>query len=64
MRLEKIIKDFNLFGIETHPIPSNPHGLRTKRTNPDMEQMEHAWSNPVNNGVFRMTPYYNFSETR
>jgi hypothetical protein len=36
MRLEKIMKDFDLFGIETHPIPPNPHGLRTKRTSPYM----------------------------
>jgi hypothetical protein len=34
MGLEKIVKDFDLFGIETHPIPPNPHGLRAKRTNP------------------------------
>jgi hypothetical protein len=31
MGLEKIMKDFDLFRIETHPIPPNPHGLRTKR---------------------------------
>jgi hypothetical protein len=37
MGLEKIVKDFNLFGIETHPIPPNPHGLRAKRTNPYTE---------------------------
>jgi hypothetical protein len=29
------MKDFDLFGIEIHPIPLNPHGLRTKRTSPD-----------------------------
>jgi hypothetical protein len=34
MGLEKIMKDFDLFGIETHPIPPNPHGLRAKRTSP------------------------------
>jgi hypothetical protein len=34
MGLEKNLKDFDLFGIETHPIPPNPHGLRTKRTSP------------------------------
>jgi hypothetical protein len=28
MGLEKIVNDFDLFGIETHPIPPNPHGLR------------------------------------
>jgi hypothetical protein len=27
MRLEKIEKKFDLFGIQTHPIPLNPHGL-------------------------------------
>jgi hypothetical protein len=36
MRLEKFMKDFDLFGIETHPIPPNPHGLRAKRTCPYM----------------------------
>jgi hypothetical protein len=35
MGLEKIMKDFDLFGIETHPIPPKPHGLRTKRTGPN-----------------------------
>jgi hypothetical protein len=34
MGLEKIVKDFDLFGIETHPILPNPHGLRAKRTSP------------------------------
>jgi hypothetical protein len=34
MGLEKIVKDFDLFGIETHPIPPNPYGLRAKRTSP------------------------------
>jgi hypothetical protein len=35
MGLEKIVKDFDLFEIETHPIPPNPHGLRAKRTSPN-----------------------------
>jgi hypothetical protein len=30
------MKYFCLFGIETHPILPNPHGLRTKRTSPDI----------------------------
>jgi hypothetical protein len=34
MRLEKNMKDFDLFGIETHSIPPNPHRIRAKRTNP------------------------------
>jgi hypothetical protein len=34
MRLEKIVKKFDLFGIQTHPIPLNPHGLRANRTSP------------------------------
>jgi hypothetical protein len=34
MGLEKIVKDFDLFGIETHPILPNPHGLKAKRTSP------------------------------
>ncbi|AQK93113.1 Putative AGC protein kinase family protein [Zea mays] len=32
MRLEKILKKYDLFGIQTHPIPLNPHGLRANRT--------------------------------
>jgi hypothetical protein len=28
MRLKKIEKKFDLFGIKTHPIPLNPHGSR------------------------------------
>jgi hypothetical protein len=31
MGLEKILKKFELFGIQTHPIPLNPHGLRANR---------------------------------
>jgi hypothetical protein len=34
MGLEKIVKKFELFGIQTHPIPLNPHGLRANRTSP------------------------------
>jgi hypothetical protein len=37
MRLEKILKKFDLFGIQTHPIPLNPHGLRANRTSPYVE---------------------------
>jgi hypothetical protein len=33
--LEKILKKFDLFGIQTHPIPLNPHGLRANRTSPN-----------------------------
>jgi hypothetical protein len=36
MGLEKIVKKFELFGIQTHPISLNPHGLRANRTSPDM----------------------------
>jgi hypothetical protein len=32
MGLEKNEKRFDLFGIQTHPIPLNPHGLRANRT--------------------------------
>jgi hypothetical protein len=39
MRLEKIVNDFDLFGIETHPIPPNPHGLRAKRTSPNNDPL-------------------------
>jgi hypothetical protein len=41
---KKNMKDFDLFGIETHPISPNPHGLRAnpyglraQRTNPKKE---------------------------
>jgi hypothetical protein len=34
MGLEKIEKRFDLFGIQTHPIPLDPHGLRANRTSP------------------------------
>jgi hypothetical protein len=34
MGLEKILKKFDLFGIQTHPISLNPHGLRANRTRP------------------------------
>jgi hypothetical protein len=33
--LEKILKKFDLFGIQTHPIPLNPYGLRANRTSPN-----------------------------
>jgi hypothetical protein len=32
----KIEKEFDLFGIQTHPIPLNPHGLRANRTSSHM----------------------------
>jgi hypothetical protein len=34
MGLEKIEKKFDLFGIQTHPISLNTHGLRANRTSP------------------------------
>jgi hypothetical protein len=34
MGLEKIMKKFDLRGIQTHPIPLNPHGLKANRTSP------------------------------
>jgi hypothetical protein len=34
MGLKKIVKKFDLFGIQTHPIPLNPYGLRANRTSP------------------------------
>jgi hypothetical protein len=36
MTLEKIEKKFDLFGIQTHPISLNPHGLRANRTSPKL----------------------------
>jgi hypothetical protein len=36
MRLKKILKKFNLFGIQTHPTPLNPHRLKANRTSPYM----------------------------
>jgi hypothetical protein len=35
MGLKKIKKKFDLFGIQTHPITLNPHGLRANRTRPN-----------------------------
>jgi hypothetical protein len=32
--LEKFLKKFDLFRIQTHPISLNPHGLRANRTSP------------------------------
>jgi hypothetical protein len=32
--LEKFEKNFDLFGIQTHPISLNPYGLRANRTSP------------------------------
>jgi hypothetical protein len=32
--LEKIMKKFDLRGIQTHPILLNPHGLKANRTSP------------------------------
>jgi hypothetical protein len=37
--LEKIEKRFDLFGIQTHPISFNPHGLRANRTSPNMARV-------------------------
>jgi hypothetical protein len=37
MGLEKIEKKFDLFGIQTHLIPLNPHGLRANRTSPQVD---------------------------
>jgi hypothetical protein len=34
--IEKIMKDFDLFWIKTHPIPLNLYRLRAKRTSPKM----------------------------
>jgi hypothetical protein len=39
--LEKIVKKFDLFRIETHPIPLNPHGLRANRTSPKASSGRH-----------------------
>jgi hypothetical protein len=33
-RIRKILKKFDLFGIQIHPISLNPHGLRANRTSP------------------------------
>jgi hypothetical protein len=34
---KKILKKFDLFGIQIHLIPLNPHGLRANRTSPKMD---------------------------
>jgi hypothetical protein len=33
---EQALKKFDLFGIQTHPITLNPHGLRANRTSPTL----------------------------
>jgi hypothetical protein len=43
MGLEKIEKKFDLFGIQTNPIPLNPHGLRANRTSPKMINHPAFW---------------------
>jgi hypothetical protein len=43
MGLEKNEKRFDLFGIQTHPIPLNPHGLRANRTSPKWEFKPCYW---------------------
>jgi hypothetical protein len=49
MGLEENMKDFDLFGIETHSTPPNPHGLRAKRTSPyrfrEKDIFPTPWSN-------------------
>jgi hypothetical protein len=47
MGLEKIVKDFDLFGIETHPIPPNPHGLGAKRTSPEGDSIPSKSKSPL-----------------
>jgi hypothetical protein len=51
MRLEKIVKTFNLSGIQTHPIPLNPHGLRANRTSLNKSEIP-VVSYPVDDGEF------------
>jgi hypothetical protein len=43
MGLEKILKKFDLFGIQTHPIPLNPHGSRANRTSPQGVLTQGFW---------------------
>jgi hypothetical protein len=35
----KIMKKFDLRGIQTHPIPLNPHGLKANRTSPKLNDI-------------------------
>jgi hypothetical protein len=42
--LEKIVKKFELFGIQTYPIPLNPHGLRANRTSPKKAKSCYSYS--------------------
>jgi hypothetical protein len=42
MRLKKIEKKFDLFVIQTHPIPLNPYELRANRTSPKHAALSHA----------------------
>jgi hypothetical protein len=44
----KNMKDFNLFGIEIHTISPNIHGLRVKRTGPEMDANLHNSGNGCN----------------
>jgi hypothetical protein len=48
MGLEKIVKKFDLFGIQTHPIPLNPHGLRANRTSPKWVDESLIYSSQAN----------------
>jgi hypothetical protein len=52
MELKKIMKDFDLFKIETHPIPLNSHELRTKRIDPNMD------TTPLKFFVFHLLLYH------
>jgi hypothetical protein len=57
MGLEKIEKKFDLFGIQTNPIPLNPHGLRANRTSPNLGSLSVKSSSISLFGMDHRYPY-------
>jgi hypothetical protein len=68
MGLEKIEKKFDLFGIQTHSISLNPHGLRANRTSPYMVYVHpsdlHYWYTAEWIGCRRWEFFFFFFERR
>jgi hypothetical protein len=57
MGLEKIEKKFDLFGIQTHPIPLNPYELRANRTSPYRAYNFHASPSPCRHNILVTSQY-------
>jgi hypothetical protein len=54
------VKKFDLFEIQTHPIPLNPHGLRANRTSPkwvDWFYLEEFWYNSSSHSAIGHSPF-------